>query len=196
MNLRLLAGIAVVLAYVTPVCAETRDDVLDALGKCAAVADDKERLACYDAIAPHVKQALATPPAELPGNRPPTKEEQQSWFGFNLDHLFGADTAQQTTPQQFGADQLPETHAKEDTAAKEVDSITARVTEYAYTPFGKFIVFLDNGQVWRQVPGDADHATFHKAASDNTVTVSRGFLGTYNLKINDSEKIFKAERVK
>jgi hypothetical protein len=196
MNLRVLSGVAVALVCATQVSAEPRDDVLQQLGKCAAIAEDKARLACYDAIAPHVKEALATPPASLPGGRPPTKEEQESWFGFDLDHLFGSAPEQQTTPQQFGSDQLPATHEKADTAAHEVESITAGVTEYAYTPFGKFIVFLDNGQVWRQMEGDADHATFHKAAKDNKVTVSRGFIGSYNLKINDSEKIFKVERIK
>jgi hypothetical protein len=72
----------------------------------------------------------------------------------------------------------------------------AGVTEYAYTPFGKFIVFLDNGQVWRQAEGDADHAIFHKIAKDNRVTISRGALGSYNLKVNDSDKIFKVDRAK
>jgi len=196
MNLRLLCGVAVVLVCATSAFAASRDDVLEALGKCAAVADDKARLACYDALAPHVKEALATPPAQLPPGHQPTKEEQESWFGFDLSNLFGASPAEQTTPQQFGSEHLPETHAKEDVAAKEVESITAGVTDYAYTPFGKFIVFLDNGQVWRQSEGDADHANFHKVAKDNRVTISRGAMGSYNLKINDSDKIFKADRAK
>jgi hypothetical protein len=171
-------------------------DVLEALGKCASVADDHARLACYDALSPRVKDALAAPPAVLPGNRAPSVEEQKSWFGFNLSGLFGASPEQQTTPQQFGSDRLPETHAKEDAAAQAVDSITAGVTDYAYTPFGKFIVFLDNGQVWRQLEGDADHALFRKAAKDNKVTINRGLIGSYNLMINDSDKVFKVTRVK
>jgi hypothetical protein len=171
-------------------------DLLEAMGRCAAIGDDHARLACYDAVAPRVKDALATPPAALPGNRAPTTEEQRSWFGFDLGSLFGAGPSQQTTPQQFGSDRLPETHAKEETAAAAVDSITAGVAEVAYTPFDKFIVFLDNGQVWRQIEGDADHATFRKPAKVNKVTISRGFIGSYNLSINDSAKVFKVTRVK
>ncbi|HEY5046723.1 MAG TPA: hypothetical protein VII49_01720 [Rhizomicrobium sp.] len=196
MNVRLFGGVAVALLCATTAFAAAPEDVLEAVGKCAAVADDKARLACYDAAAPHVKQALATPPAELLGHREPTAQEQKSWFGFDLSGLFGASPSQQTTPEQFGADQLPETHAKEDKAALEVDSIAAGVTDYAYTPFGKFIVFLDNGQVWRQSEGDADHARFEKIAKENKVTISRGLLGSYNLKINDSDKLFKVDRVK
>jgi hypothetical protein len=196
MNLRFLVGVAVALVCATNVFAASRDDVLEALGRCAVVPDDKARLACYDALAPLLKRALSTPPLELPGGRPPTKDEEESWFGFDLSGLFGSSPGQQTTPQQFGSEHLPETQAKEDVAAHEVESIAAGVTEYAYTPFGKFIVFLDNGQVWRQAEGDADHAIFHKIAKDNRVTISRGALGSYNLKVNDSDKIFKVDRAK
>jgi hypothetical protein len=196
MKLRLLGGVALALACATSALASPRDDVLESLGKCAAVAEDKARLACYDALAPHVKQALVTPPESLPPGQAPTMEQQQSWFGFDLSGLFGASPSQQTTPQQFGSDQLPETHAKVEAGAHEVESITAGVTEFAYTPFGKFILFLDNGQVWRQQEGDSDHATFHRIAKDNKVTIDRGLLGSYNLMINGSEKVFKVDRVK
>lgn len=176
--------------------AGARDDVIAAMGKCATLTDDKARLACYDALSPQVKEALGSPPNSLPGNRAPTEDEQKSWFGFNLDSLFGSSPEQQTTPQQFGSDKLATVHAQEQSAAQTVDSISAGVTDYAFTPFGKFIVFLDNGQVWRQEEGDADRAFFRKVPKDNTVTIGRGLLGSYNLKINDSEKIYKVTRVK
>jgi hypothetical protein len=192
-----LTAIALLAAGLSPaVSGPAPEDILESLGKCAAIADNKDRLACYDALAPHVKEAIAAPPAALPGNRPPTKEEQSSWFGFNLSGLFGASPAQQTTPQQFGQEKTDEVHAKEDAAAHEIESITAGVTDYAYTPFGKFIVFLDNGQVWHQIEGDADHAQFHKNPKDNKVTIERGMIGSYNMLLNDSDKVFKVTRVK
>ncbi|MGH6877879.1 MAG: hypothetical protein ACREHV_10950 [Rhizomicrobium sp.] len=197
MNFRLAAvTLAAIAAALPAVAAPRAQDLLDALGRCAAVTDDHARLACYDAVAPRVKDALAVPPAELPGNRAPTVDEQRSWFGFDLANLFGAAPAQQTTSAQFGSDRLPETHAKQETAAAAVDSITAGVTEVAYTPFGRFIVFLDNGQVWRQIEGDADHAVFKRPAKNNKVAISRGFIGSYNLTINDSDKLYKVTRVK
>jgi hypothetical protein len=171
-------------------------DVLEAVGRCAAVADKEARLACYDGLAPRVKDTLAAPPASLPGSRMPTTEEQRSWFGFDLGSLFGSSPAQQTTPGQFGSDRLATTQAKEETAAAEVDSIAASLTDVAYTPLGRFIVFLDNGQVWRQIEGDADRATFKKPAKGNKVTISRGFIGSYNLVINESAKMYKVTRVK
>jgi hypothetical protein len=176
--------------------APATQDLLEAMGHCAGIADDHARLACYDALAPHVKEALATPPAALPGNRPPTADEQRSWFGFDLGNLFGAAPAQQTTPAQFGSDRLPAPPAAEGSTEAALDSISAGVTDIAYTPFGKFIVFLDNGEVWRQIDGDSDHAVFRKPAKDNKVTISRGFIGSYNLSINDSARIYKVTRLK
>src|SRR5579871_3678019 len=142
MNLGLLALTFVGLATAFPVLADAPpaavapQDVLEAVGRCAAIADNAARLACYDALAPHVKDALAAPPGTLPGNRAPTTEEQRSWFGFDLSGLFGSAPANQTTPQAFGSDRLAATQEKEQTAAAEVDSITAGVSEVTYTPFG------------------------------------------------------------
>ena len=194
---RLAALTLVALAAASPGrAAPATQDLLEAASHCAGIADDHARLACYDSLAPRVKDALAAPPAALPGNRAPTTDEQRSWFGFDLGGLFGASPEQQTTPAQFGNDKLPETHAKEETAAATVDSITAGVTDVAFTPFGRFIVFLDNGQVWRQIEGDTDRAVFKKPAKNNKVTISRGFIGSYNLTLNDSAKLFKVTRVK
>ncbi len=174
-----------------PAHAASRDDVLEALGRCAAVAENTARLACYDRLAPRLKDALATPPASL--GRPPTKQEQESWFGFNLDDLFGGGS-NVTSPEQFGKERTPEVQATRE--REEIDSIASQVTDVSFTPFGKFIVFLANGQVWRQLQGEADRAYFRSNPKDNTVTISRGFLGSYNLKLNDSAKVFKVTRVK
>ncbi len=197
MKPRLVALTLAALAGACPAIAgPATQDLLEAVSHCAGIGDDHARLACYDSLAPRVKDALAAPPGALPGNRTPTAEEQRSWFGFDLGNLFGASPAQQTTPAQFGSDKLPEIHAREETAAAAVESITAGVTDVAFTPFGRFIVFLDNGQVWRQIEGDTDRAVFRKPAKDNKVTIDRGLIGSYNLMLNDSARTYKVTRVK
>jgi hypothetical protein len=185
----------VLAAEAGPKSATSPQEVLRALAHCAAVADETSRLACYDALAPQVKAALEAGPSVA--RRAPTVEEQKSWFGFDMGDLFGTSPKAQTTPEQFGAENTPavrvERKAQE---AKQIDSISAKVSEYAYNPFGKFIVFLENGQVWKQIQGDSDHARFRRKAADNTVTISRGFLGSYNLSINGSSRIYKVTRIK
>ena len=159
--------------------------------------------ACYDALAPQVKEALTAPPAAVASAQPagpPTEEQQKSWFGFDVGGLFGTAPAQQTTPQQFGSDKLPappppppgtRRPAPPGSTASRPASRIMRLN-----PFGKFIVFLDNGQVWKQEEGDADRAQFRKNPKDNKITISRGFIGSYNMTLNDSEKVFKVTRVK
>jgi hypothetical protein len=214
MNRTIWIGAIAAVFFAVPAVAQDREQVLQALGKCAELTDGKARLACYDALAPRVKEVLATPPAPVASNGPPTKEQQESWFGFNIDNIFGNGPATQTTPEKFGAEQIPKPptpppaeQAQTTTPGQpappppppqpvEIDSITAGVTDYAFTPFGKFIVFLDNGQVWRQLQGDSGKAYFEKNPKDNKVTIERGFMGSYNLRVNDSNKVFKAERIK
>jgi len=189
-----LAAMAAFSLPVSGASVATREDVLEAIGRCATVTDDKARLACYDALTPHVKDALATPPETL--SHPPTADEQKSWFGFDLGDLFGSAPAKQTTPETFGADKVPAQKERETAAAEEIDRITARVTDVSFSLEGRFVVFLDNGQVWRQIQGDTEKAHFPTPANADTVTIRRGSLGSYNLTINDSVKVFKVTRAK
>jgi hypothetical protein len=189
---------AIALAMILPISssaalAGARDDVLQALGRCSRIADNQARLACYDGLSPRLKDALATPPPSL--DRTPTKEEQESWFGFDLGNLFGGG-GEATTPEQFGKERTPEAQAAREAEEREVESISAGVREVSFTLSGHFIVFLDNGQVWRQLQGDSDRAHFKSDPKENRVTISRGALGSYNLSINGSGKIFKVTRVK
>ena len=180
------------------ILAGPRDDVLEALGKCAKIADNSERLTCYDGLAPRLRDALNTPPDRI--SHPPTKEEEESWFGFNLDNVFGSAPSNQTTPQAFGADKLAQAQTGANAANPQepqaIDSISAGVTDYSFTPYKKFIVFLDNGQVWRQIEGDSNQARFMRQASDNKVTIERGAFGSYDMHINDGNQDYKVTRVK
>ena len=216
MNLRifLTAGAAALTASIALAVgpAQAADAaLLTAVAHCGTLNDPVKRLACYDALAPRVQAALSASPASpalvaaapapapnVPAKASPTEEEQKSWFGFNMGDLFGTAPDKQPTPQKFGADKLPkqeQTKAAPE-APQSIDSITAKVTDYAYNAFGKFFVFLDNGQVWKQLQGDADRAHFRSRAGDNTVTISRGFLGSYNLTMNGSNHLYKVTRIK
>ncbi|HEY1631846.1 MAG TPA: hypothetical protein VGF56_11055 [Rhizomicrobium sp.] len=75
-----------------------------------------------------------------------------------------------------------------------LDSIEAKVTAYSFTPFGKFVVVLDNGQIWQQSEGDPDRA--HLTGASNTVSISRGAFGSYAATINDGHHQFKVTRVR
>jgi len=196
MNVRALTAVAF-LALSVPFTAQAgvRDDVLKAMDQCAALADKDKRLACFDSLSIQVKQAIA----EGPATGPMTAEQQKSWFGFDFGNLFGGNPGpnQQTTPAQFGSENLPAPPPKPGEPQPEgpIDSITANVTDYALSPYSKFVVFLDSGQVWKQIGGEADVANLKKSGG-NTVLISRGALGSYNMQFNGSNKVFKVKRIK
>jgi len=215
---RSLAALAVF--FVAAAYAGSSDDIITAIGKCASVKDGAARLACYDQIAAQARavtavpqQTVAVPPAapqqpvtvgpvvppvQTAAQTPPATQKDESWFG--LGSLLSSDDRRspsgQMTPAQFGSEALAPPPAAPGQAAPEpLDSITATVDDFALNPFGRFTVFLDNGQIWKQLEGDTGKAYFSKN-SKNRVAISRGMIGSYNLVINDHGNLFKVKRIK
>lgn len=193
MNWRIGGLIAVLFFSAPPAVAAPGEDALKAIENCTNLRDDRARLACYDAAAQGAKAALAAPAPAVAE----TPRQRESWFG--LPDIFGGNGSEpQNTPQRFGGENLPAAPPKPGEApppAPEVlDSITAGVADFAIHLDGRFTVFLDNGQIWQQLPGDTDKASFQRTG--NKVVISRGFLGSYNLTLNDRGKLFKVRRMK
>jgi hypothetical protein len=181
--------LAILLAAMSgPALSASPREVLELLAKCAEIKDSTGRLACYDQLAPQMRETLAA--SKKLGER--TAEDKVSIFGFDVGGIFGSSEGP-TTPEEFGKNQMPPTEAEE---AQVLESISAGVTEYARTPFGKFIVFLDNGQVWRQLDSDTGVIHFSHDATENKVVISRGILDSYNLKLDDHNQIYKVKRLK
>lgn len=192
MNFRKFACLAVLVIAPAAASAGPRDDLIDGMAKCATVTNNAARLACYDALAPQLKAAQSAPQEPV---------ENRAWY--DPGRIFGTSPAQQTTPQQFGAEGLARPPAPPPkpgepappTPPQPLDSITAKVSDYAYNPYGRTVVFLDNGQIWQQILGDTDHPHFRKGEV-NTVVISRGALGSYNMVINDAGSAIKVHRIK
>jgi hypothetical protein len=94
---------------------------------------------------------------------------------------------------EFGADRLPKPTQADGTTRPQ--SIRAGITEYSYTPYDRIIVFLDNGQVWRQIDGDTTVLRLRKGGS-YTAKIEKGFIGSYNLTVDGINKMVKVTRVK
>jgi hypothetical protein len=211
-----LVALVLLLGTSAAAAAGPRDDALEAVAKCAGLSDDHARLSCYDAAAASVKSALAVPqaaPQTATAQAAPPPKQPETTFG--LPSIFaGGGQTPQTTPQQFGSETVPKPPpppepppANPAVAAnvppppppppepQELDSIAAGVSDYAFNPFGRFTVFLDNGQIWQQVEGDTDKAHFDQHGP-NKVTISRGIFGSYGLRINEAGIAFKVKRLK
>jgi hypothetical protein len=120
--------------------------------RCAQVRDDAERLACYD-HAFGKPTAAATAATTAPVTAPAPKEQ----FGFTEGQVArnSGQSAAQTAPE----------------------SVTAAITALDVRRDGKFVVTLDNAQVWAQ-------SEFNSQADveiGDRITVRRGMLGSYLL---------------
>ena len=201
MNIARVAALAAILIVPAGAQAGPRDDLVAGMAKCAALADNTARLACYDALNPTVKAAEAEPPpVAAPPAPPAAPADSRAWY--DPSRIFGVSPNQQTQPEQFGGEALsappppPGTPATpQNTPPPALDSITAAVTDYAFDPYDKFIVFLDNGQVWKQLESDTGVKARFVKGGTNTVVISRGFIGSYNITINDGPS-YKVRRVK
>jgi hypothetical protein len=174
---------------------DPRQDLIDGMAKCAAITDGAGRLACYDALNPTLQAAQAAPPPPAAAAPPAATADNRPWYD-----IFGVSPSRQTTPQTFGSEglQAPPPPPGTPPAAlppPALDSIAAAVTDYAFNPYDKFVVFLDNGQVWKQLESDTGMKARFQKGGKNTVVISRGFIGSYNMTINDGPA-YKVTRVK
>ena len=175
---RLLALVPLALLAAAPVRADTAQDVLTEIARCADIAEAAERLKCFDAAVPRVKGALAAPPAA------PAKS-WLDWFGFSRPK------PPPTKPEDFGKP-APEPAPAPD----ELNEITSPVLEFARTPRGKALFVLENGQVWRQLDSDTSLVLDPERGRTLKVKIERGFLDSYNLTIEGRNMMIKVNRIK
>jgi len=138
--------------------------------RCGAIADPAARLTCYDSA--------------------------------NSVHP-NSGTAQSVHWPEFGNGQTSETHGQHEPPIVLRDSgptrsapLRAKVVNFSFSRSKRFVVTLDDGQVWRQLGSDSGVAQFNKADENNHVLISRGFLRSFDLKLNDRSDVFKVERIK
>jgi hypothetical protein len=196
MKVRLLAALLPIVlpaASAAPAVAQTLPEQLQ---KCFRVYGVMDRLACYDEVARGAAGNAATsrplPPAPAMPASPamaaapaPRLDQTQPGFGYNRNA-----PSRQTTPETFGSENI-----QRPAPAGPVDSVTAAVADYKFSPQGRFILTLANGQVWQQIEGDVARPLLNHNHT-RSVTISRGLLGSYNLSFSDQTGRFKVERTR
>ena len=156
--------------------ADPAQDALAEVAKCADITDSTDRLKCFDRAAALAKSTLAASP------KPAEKRSFLDWFGFSKP-------APPQTAEEFGKPAPPP-------GPEEVTKITANVLEFARTSRGQTVFILENGQVWRQSPGDTTIVRDPAPGTQMKVTIENGFLGSYNLTIEGRNGLLKVTRLK
>jgi hypothetical protein len=140
----------------------------DSAQQCSGIDDDRERLACYDAIfrattgtpsGTSVDSSVAAPVAAVPA-------------------AAAAATAAARPQEDFGLTEAAK-RARDPEKAKEdmLESITGVVAAVDRRPAGELIVTLADGQVWVQLSVDRRA----RVAVGDTVTVKKAALGSHLL---------------
>lgn len=148
----------------------------DSLESCARISDDARRLACYDGLAGRVMQGTAV--AAVPSPAPETTPEIATVLAPAPAAAAAAPVAAAPVAvervAEFG---LSEQARKEREPEKWVESVTARVTNVGQTASDRYVITLDNGQVWVQ----SETNTRAILAPGDTVTIKRAALGSFKL---------------
>ena len=175
MRLRSLAALAVLFLFSNAAEAGIAEDLIAAIDKCAAIADDAARHKCYDAL-PAVAKSLTpsmTPGAAATAVPPPTTASAAT---------APADKRPEIAADASGGEPVP------------ADHISAIVESFTFD-FGVFVVTLDNGQVWRQVATNGDILHLSKSQKDH-VTIWRNAFGVHVMKIEGYRTEYHVRRIK
>lgn len=187
------------------ICYDTAARGIGSLTPAAPPAPPVPQAGATEAAPPAAATVAPAPEPQVAASAPPApKKKTKGWFG-----LFGggkdkdaadAVAAQPAAPppsqvEAFGANRLPRTETESAGKPKEISSIRSTITDYAYTPFDRIIVFLENGQVWRQLDGDAKKLRLRKGQT-YVAEVKKAALGSFNLAIDGVDGFVKVTRIK
>lgn len=164
----LLVGLGCNVAVVVPLVAAAAQD----LQSCTTIDDATARLACYDRVAgrgttPIAASAAAPAPAPVAASAPTAAAATASA------------AAAAKAEQDFGLTPAAK-QAREPEATREAqpEAIERRIAAVARDGQDRFVVTLDDGQVWAQ--NEAKSGVYPR--SGESVTISRAALGGYVLR--------------
>lgn len=185
------------LGTATAICAAEQEDEI---ARCAAVEDDQARLKCYDRLArpePRiVEETVGRETRENAGARDrvqPADGEHRGRAGSERDAQEPVEDVakaprRRLIPRLFRRDKEAEDEKPEKNSPESVVGEVVQITELVR---GNFRIGLDNGQVWRENEYEV-HTTY---AVGDKVTISKGFLGSHDLRNERTGQSAKVRRV-
>lgn len=146
-------------AFLVPAAAHAQDSATEQVQRvvaCRGIADDAERLACYDREAGVLGEAIETDEVVIV-SKEQAKAAQRDLFGFSTPNFAGL----------LGKDE-------------EVDEIELTIRRAQYNNFDKLVIEGEDGSVWLQID---DRRVGSAPKSGTEVLVERATLGSFELKI-------------
>lgn len=149
--------------------------------KCAGIARDTDRLACYDsavsassAEARAMSERRARESARLAAEEKAAAEARAKAEAERL----AAERARRKK-EDFGAEAIASRAAevRQERAVEEIQSVESKVVEVLTNRSGLGVFVLENGQIWRQV----DTQAVPNVRTGDAARVERAALGGYNI---------------
>lgn len=181
-----LLGALILLALAARAQAAPRDEMLSGIFRCTSIADERTFLDCVYGAAQPVRAELGLAPA------PPAQTRLVPPSG----------AAAMAAPPASAAAAPSPSRPQESSGffarvfGGKVETAPTPVTAYSFNAGGFFTITLGNGQVWRQIDGDFEHAHWSKPAAGYTATIIAGALGSSNLKVSGDAAIYKVQRLR
>jgi hypothetical protein len=174
----LISGLAM-LASLPAFAEPTRDEVMAGAARCDGIADNRVWLDCFYGSAQPMRALLNLAPANPAQVRlvPPPGAEPR-----HVPVVASAQPRQQQQSGGFWSDVLGDTKPE----ARDI-----AMSKYDFDRSGRLRVALANGQVWQQMESDVARAKWKKPASSYRVSVSRGVMGTYDLRVRGEGVVYK-----
>ncbi|MBN1831333.1 MAG: hypothetical protein JW896_04410 [Deltaproteobacteria bacterium] len=158
------------------------------LESCAAIEDPAERLACYDTLAGRLPAATAKASGTALSAVDPVAPK--------ADVMDPA--APSVMPTVPGVEPTPYAEAifglehKQKSEEEPPDELRLKWTKKEKDFYGKWVIILENGQVWRQT----DSTRFSFKNSEQRVIISRGLFDSFFLGEPEGYRRIRVKRVK
>ena len=153
--------------------------------ECREIAAELDRLACFDRTTGMAAEAAPTAALEQEASR----------------DLQAVAQASPQTPlsgdNSFGAEDLIKTQrSKDDKKDASSKSLRAKLISLGFTNSGKYVITLDNGQVWRQIQGDTARLSLPSIDGNGIpIIIRKGALGSHRLRTLSSKRTIRVERL-
>ena len=151
------------------------NELIDDLNQCKEVENALERLVCFDEVSKHL------PSSKLLESKTETLKNQENSKSKPVKKV---ELIEDQTAQDFGIEhkqdisELPET-------------LVAIVSSIKKDPYKKYIVSLDNGQIWKQTD-----SVYLRLKVGGKVLIKRGALNSFFMAKDGANKRIRVKRVK
>ncbi|NOZ65538.1 MAG: hypothetical protein GXP00_03420 [Alphaproteobacteria bacterium] len=166
---------SIIFGSIILVSNQAQADQVNSFLNCTKISENESRLACFDSAAKEMQNPVMSKVKQREVKI--TKEQKVANFGKNQLRVSPVKKVRE------------ERKKEENKALKE---IRLKVERYVYTASKKFVLFMKNGQVWKQKDG----GRIRLPKGEFEVKIKKGLISGYNMIVPNKRTIIRVKRLK